>query len=547
MYLTQGSLMRSPPWRLWFAPDAIDYLPLTYTLYRLQWSIWRDHATGFHVVNVLLHGGAAVMLWRVLRRLDVRGAWIAAAIFAVHPVCVESVAWIAEEKNPLSLLLAAVALLFYLDSDTRPRRYGFALATFALALCAKPAVIMLPVVLLLLAWWKRGAITRADGLRAAPLSVLSAAFAVITIWYQKRAIGTERIPLEGLGARVAQATRAGWFYLSKLLVPRELIFFYPRWRHSGLDVLTVASVVPLIAFAALLWRMRARWGRGPLVALACYVAMLLPVLGLLDMAWMEFAPVADHYQYPAMIALIALVVSAAAKLTVPQVKAGYEKMGHAGGARFARVASPALAAAVIVVFSALTFLQARNYQDEDTLWRATIARNPQAWAAWAGLGLAARERGDLTTAIAYLQRAAELNPEYAAVHNNLGAAYQRSGDIERAIAEYGEAARINPQLPEPQYNLGVLLMEQKLAAEAEPHLTRAVELMPASALAEVKLGAALLAQGKLESAAQRLSHAARLDPASFEAHADLAECLRKLGRTEEALAEYQKAVALRGR
>ncbi|MBZ5567911.1 MAG: tetratricopeptide repeat protein [Acidobacteriia bacterium] len=546
MYLTQGSLMRSPLWRLWFAPDAIDYLPLTYTLYRLQWSIWRDSATAFHAVNVLLHGGAVAMLWRVLRRLEVRGAWIAAAIFAVHPVCAESVAWVAEEKNPLSLLLAAVALLLYLDSNTRPRRYWPAVAAFALALCAKPAVIMLPVVLLLLAWWKRGAVARVDGLRSAPFFALSAVFAVVTIWYQQRAIGTERIPLGGLDTRVAQAIRAAWFYLSKLLVPRELIFFNPRWRHSGLDALTVASLVPLIALAALLWRMRARWGRGPLVALACYVAMLLPVLGLLDMAWMQFAPVADHYQYPAMIAPIALVVSAVANLARPRARVGRESMSHSGNARFAKVAHPAMAAAVIVVLGALTFMQARNYKGEDTLWRATIMRNPQAWAAWAGLGLTASERGDLTTAIANLKRAAELNPEYSAVHNNLGAAYQRSGDIKRALAEYSAAARINPELPEPQYNLGVLLIEQKRPAEAEPHLARAVELMPASAVAEVKLGSALLVQGKLEGAAQHLSHAAHMDPTSFEAHAYLAECLRKQGKSEQAFAEYQKAIALRG-
>lgn len=160
MYLTQSALMRRPLWRLWVAPDAIDYLPLTYTLYWLQWRIWHDSATAFHLVNVLLHGGAAVVLWRVLRRLQVRGAWMAAAIFAVHPVGAESVAWIAEEKNTLSLLLAAIALLLYLNSEARQRRYWMAVVTFALALFAKPAVIMFPVILLLLAWWKRGAITR---------------------------------------------------------------------------------------------------------------------------------------------------------------------------------------------------------------------------------------------------------------------------------------------------------------------------------------------------------------------------------------------------
>ncbi|MFI5087834.1 MAG: tetratricopeptide repeat protein [Terriglobales bacterium] len=546
MYLTQGALMRRPLWKLWVAPDAIDYLPLTYTLYWLQWRIWHDSAVAFHLVNVLLHGGAAVMLWRVLRRLQVRGAWMAAAIFAVHPVGAESVAWIAEEKNTLSLLLAALALLLYLDSDARPRRYWMTVVTFALALFAKPAVIMLPVVMLLLAWWKRGAIARTEYLRTAPFFALSAIFAPVTIWYQKRSIGTEHIPLGGFAERLAQVTKAAWFYVYKLLLPRDLMFFYPNWKHSGLDAFTVAGMVALIAVAAGLWRMRAPWGRGPLVALACFWALLLPVLGMFDMAWMQFAPVADHYQYPAMIAAIALVVSAAMHLTHARPTPA-EKMGHPKHARLAKLAQPTLAAAVIVVLGALTFMQARHYRDEDTLWRATLDRNPQAWAAWAGLGLTASERGDAAAAIADLKRAAELNPHYSAVHNNLGAEYQKNGDVERAIAEYDAAVRINPRLAAAQYNLGVLLMRQKRASQAESHLARAVELMPNSSAAEVKLGSALLEQGKLETAEQHLARAARLDPASFEAHAYLAECLRKQRKPEQAFGEYQKAIALRGR
>ncbi len=536
MYLTEGALMRRPLWKLWIAPEVIDYLPLTYTLYWLQWRIWQDSAVAFHLVNVLLHGGASVMLWRVLRRLKVRGAWIAAAIFAVHPVCAESVAWIAEEKNTLSLLLAASALLLYLDS--RPRRYWMAVVTFALALFAKPAVIMFPVILLLLAWWKRGAITRTEYLRSAPFFALSAMVAPVTIWYQRRSIGTEHIPLGGIAERLAQVTKAAWFYVYKLLLPRDLMFFYPNWRHSGFDGFTVAGMVALIAVAACLWRMRAPWGRGPLVALACFWALLLPALGLFDMAWMQFAPVADHFQYPAMIAAIALVVSGITNPTYSSRKPRDENVGHQ---------QIVVAAAIIVVLGALTFMQARHYRDEDTLWRATLDRNPQAWAAWAGLGLTASERGDAATAIANLKRAAELNPQYSAVHNNLGAEYQKNGDVEAAIAEYDAAVRINPKLAAAQYNLGVMLMRQKRASQAESHLARAVELMPSSSPAEAKLGSALLVQGKLETAEQHLARAARLDPASFEAHAYLAECLRKQGKSEQAFAEYQKAIALRGR
>lgn len=333
-------------------------------------------------------------------------------------------------------------------------------------------------------------------------------------------------------------TKAAWFYLYKLLLPRDLMFFYPSWKHSGLDGFTVAGMVALIAAAACLWHMRASWGRGPLAALACFWALLLPALGLFDMAWMQFAPVADHYQYPAMIAAIALIASILENPHPVAPRPGATRVGHP-----ARVAA---VAAIIVALGALTFMQARQYRDEETLWRATLDRNPQAWAAWAGLGLTASERGDTATAIANLKRAAELNPQYSAVHNNLGAEYQKNGDVEAAIAEYDAAVRINPKLAAAQYNLGVMLLRQKRAPQAEPHLARAVELMPSSSAAEAKLGSALLEQGKLETAEQHLARAARLDPASFEAHAYLAECLRKQGKSEPAFEEYQKAIALRG-
>ncbi len=285
-FLTGNPLIKS--WdglrRFWFTADPPDYFPLTSTSLWLEWRLWGMNPAGYHVVNVLLHALSAMLLWRVLKRLKAPGAWLAGLIFAVHPVNVESVAWITERKNTLAMALFMASLLAYLkfDEDDAPRAYALALGLFLLALLAKTSVIMLPAVLLLCAWWRRGRIRRRDILRAIPFAALSGALALVTAWYQyHRAIAAEVVRTDGFLARTAGAGWAAWFYLYKALLPAKLCFVYPRWALA-VSFLSFLPDLLLLALLVLLWRNRRGWGRPLLFGLGYFLVSLAPVAGFLN-------------------------------------------------------------------------------------------------------------------------------------------------------------------------------------------------------------------------------------------------------------------------
>lgn len=527
VFITSNPQMHGPVTDLWITAKP-DYLPLTLTLYWIETALWGFNAPAFHLVNVLLHAAVGLAFWRLLKRLQVGGAYLAAVLFTLHPVAVESVAWIAETKNMLCLLLALISTHLFVDAveSGKSSRYGLALLAFVFAMCAKSAVIMLPVALLAILWWRAGTISTRQFLRILPFFAVSAIFAVVTIHFQNKVIGAETVPLHGLAARSANAVKALCFYASKIAWPHPLTFFYPKW-HARFDLLTIALSLFLVAMAAALWVLRNRWGRGPLAAALIFAVLLFPVLGFFNMAWMEFAPVADHYAYVAMPALLALVAAALARLQ--------------STLRYVPVAAITV---IALALGALTFLQARNYTGEETLWRATIAHNPNAWAAYNGLGDVYSRRGESDRAIANFVRAADLNPRYAAVRNNLGAVYETSGKIDEAIEQYRQAVAINPELIEPQFNLGRLLLRRHRPADAEAPLRHAAELLPGSPDVHLQLGTALLEQNRAPEAAGEFSHAIRLAPARADAHLSLALALRAMGRSEQAFAEYQVGTRL---
>lgn len=520
-------------WQFWVTPAQPDYLPLTFSAFWLEWRAWGATAPGYHLVNVLLHVAVAVALWRLLGKLRVPGALVAAALFLVHPVAVESVAWIAEQKTLLSMLLAVLALLAYLDFEDshHESRYWTALALFFLSAAAKAASVTLPIILLLCLWWRRRRITRADIVRALPFFAISAFFSATAIIFQRQVFAGRAMPLGSVGDRAAQAVKAIWFYLAQAVAPHRLMFFYPAWRHAGLDIATVAGAIALIVPVAISWRFRQSWGRAVLFALGCFGAALLPILGLVNHTWLEFAPVADHYLYFALIAPLALLCAAAAKLlrrTPPVVR---------------------IAAAMVVatMFCAMTWAHGRDFRDEETLWTATLARNPQAWMAENGLGMLAMNSGDYAAAEQLLKSAIAIKPNYAALHTNLGAALQRQNNLDGAAAEYEAALRLQPDVMETRYNLGRIRVAQQRLPEAEAQLTRAVALNPQFVAGEMKLAEVLQRQNKFAEAADHYARVIRLNPSDAAAHGNRAECLQHLGRSAEAAAEYRTAMMLQGK
>lgn len=553
---------------IWFRPLSIpQYYPLVHTTYWLEYRLWGDHPTGYHVVNVLLHAGNAVLLWLVLRRLDVSAAWLGAILFAVHPVGVESVAWVTERKNTLSLCLALAALLAWLrfkdDEHRGSRSYAISVALFAASLLAKTVTVSLVGVLLVLTWWKTGRITLRDLRLVAPYLAVGLPLALATVWLEKYHVGAGSTEWHLVGVeRLLVAGRALWFYASKLVWPEPLIFFYPRWR---LDPGAIWQWVYPAAAAAVLTGLVAasgRIGRGPAAAAMLYCGLLFPALGFFDVYPFRYSFVADHFQYHATTAGLAAMAAAGGWLATRFSAAR-------GGLRMAAVIACGLLAVV-------TIRQTGIYHDLETLCRATIRRNPSSWAARNILGAHLNEMGrhadakivyrelvarsdlppwphDLAMfhynhaqALAGLNRTAEAeaafrtaiscDAAYAKPRNNLAKLLADTGRRSEAIAEY--QALLSLTLPAASraryaFNLGTVLADDQAWPAAEEQFREATRLVPEAGDYAEWLGIVTLRQGRVAEAAGMFERAVALarDPAALaRARANLAAA-RSLLRT----------------
>jgi tetratricopeptide (TPR) repeat protein len=523
--------------RIWFEVGAVpQYYPLAHSAFWVMHRVWGEDTTGYHLVNIALHATSAWLVAMILLRLGVPGACLAAVVFALHPVHVESVAWITELKNTLSALLYLAAAWVYLrfDEERRGGLYALAVALFVLALLSKSVTATLPAALLVVFWWRRGRLGwRQDVRPLVPFFVLGLSSGALTAWVERTFVGAvgEHYALTWI-ERGLVAGRAFWFYLGKLLWPVDLVFTYPRWQvrpDAWWQYLFPAGVLALLVAA---WWGRGR-SRGPLAAMLFFCGTLFPALGFVDVYPFKYSFVADHFQYLASLGVIALVT--AAILTA---------LGRWMPAR-RRVE---LAASVVLALplAALTWAQCGQYADAETLYRMTLRRNPSSWMAHNNLGVLKLHGSpaELEEAIAHFQESLRLFPDHAEAHNNLGLAYQRLGRFEDARREHAEAVRLQPDGVEARYNLGI--DEQALGhlEEAVKQYRDVVRVSPGMAAAHNNLGMSLGQQGRFQEAAQAFRAALRLDPGSAVAHMNLARALVSLGRPEEAVAEFREAVRL---
>jgi protein O-mannosyl-transferase len=503
--LTANSVIRARDglWSIWFTTRLPDYFPLTSSSLWLEWRLWDLHPAGYHIVNVLLHAFSSVVLWRVLRRLSIPGAWVAALVFALHPVNVESVAWVAERKNTLAIFFYLLALLTYLkfehlsESGAEPSRargpricwYGLSLAMYLLALLSKTAVVPLPLVLLGCAWWQRRRIAASDLWRSVPFFAVALLLGLVTISFRCR----EVVNTYGFAARLAGAGWSVWFYLYKALWPVNLAFVYPRWE---IDAHSRAAFLPFAGLALVLflfWRGRRTWGRPGLFALAYYVLMLLPVLGFVNVYFMKYSLVADHWQYFSLIGIIALVIGLMRS-------------------RLPNRAFNGLAAALVLVLAPLTWRQAATYADEQTLWRATLANNPQAWLAHGVLGDLATSHGNFPEAAAHYAEVLRLRPGDATAHFKLGNVLAQQLKLAEAIEHYGAALQSKHDFPEVHYRLGLALLQQGHPLDAQLPLTAAVRYQPANVEARAALAHALAHGGRITEAIEEYRETLRHAP-----------------------------------
>ncbi len=535
-FLTDNPLIKARDglYRLWFTTEPPDYFPLTSTTLWLEWRLWGMNASGYHLVNVLLHAISSILLWRVLRRLAIPGAFLAGLIFAVHPVAVESVAWITERKNTLPMVFYLLCILLFVrfQQEGKRRWYALSLLSFLLALLAKTSVVMAPVVLLGCVAWIHGRVSKRQFFACVPFFVLAGVLALTTVWFQyTRAIGNDLVRTDGFLSRLAGAGWAVWFYLGKALLPYPLCFVYPRWQIDPSQWWAYLPLVALVGCMAVFWLRRTGWGRPWLFAMGYFIVTLLPVLGFFNIYFMAYSLVADHWQYTSIIGVIALVV-------------GLTTYG------WRRISAPAwcgvaLAAAVVGLLGVLTWRQASIYRDSETLWNDTLSKNPQCPMAHNNLGVVFERRRDLPQAKRHYQEALRLQPSLANANNNLGSLLADQGLLDQAITHYREALRVKPNYVDAHNNYGVALGKQGKTTEAIGQYVEALRIQPDHIEARYNLAVALAQVGPAQQAIAAYEDILRRDPGHYRSHNNLAMLLIARGNVGQAMVHLETAIRLK--
>ena len=566
---------------IWLSPAEIKkeghYWPLVYSSFWLEHKLWGLQPAGYHAVNLFLHLLNCLLLWRLLLRLQVPGALLIAAVFAVHPLHVESVAWIIERKDLLSGLFylgAVLAWLRFVEVE-RVGHYLLVVLLFTAGLLSKSVVVTLPLALLLVQWWRAGRVRWLDLLRVAPLAVLGAIISTADLVFYYGG----REPLElgyNLAERMLIAGRALWFYAGKLVWPVELAVIYPRWEIDARSLAGWGYVVAAAGLALALWLLRERIGRGPLAGALYFALTLGPVLGFVDYGYMQYSLVADRFQYLAGIGVLAVLVGAAAH-GVGSLPVGERSAAGMRGASWIRSAAAlrygawGLAAAVVLLLGTLTWRQAGIYRDEITLFSHIVAHNSAEHTAHLHLGsalyeahrfdeglaaslIALQQQPESADALAnvgaglvYLERfaeaeqllgrALELDPRNTDAHQNLGEALRNQGRHLEAVESYRAAVAIDPGFALAYAGMGWSLFETQRSAEALAALQRALDLQVESGLTATLylfMGRAARELGQLDTAAGHFRQAIRLDPQDAEPLLELAFLLRSQQRHDQA-------------
>ncbi len=513
--------------------SAAQYYPLVLTTFWVEHALWGLQPLPYHLVNVLMHGECAILLWRVLENLRVPGAWLGAAVWALHPVQVETVTWISELKNTQSGLFYLLAILFFIRGTRTPehrlRHDATAWLFAALALASKSSTVVLPVELCLCAWWMEGKWHWRNLARVTPIALMSIGASVLAMWTVK---------LQGVNPseqtwpeRLITAGHVVWFYLGKLAWPHPLIFIYPRWNIAAGQWLDYLLLPTMLILLGVLWFKRNSGTKPEFFALAYFLAALLPVLGLVNHYFLRYSFVADHLQYLASMGPLVLVGSG---VSLFLNRAFPEKPWW----RFVP------AAGLLSILALLSWERSWAYEDSETLWTDTLIKNPGCWMAENNLGNLDFRKGRVDEAVVHYEKALESTPNSAEVHDNLGVALSKKGQTPEATTHFEKALEIDPGLASAHDHLGNLLFQEGQVDEAIGHFREAAQINPYSVAPEYNLGNALLQEGRVNEAITQYRKVLQIDPRFAEAYSNLGLALGQVGQWDESIAELQKALAL---
>lgn len=538
-------------WNIWFSPAELEgekhYWPILYTTFWLEHKLWGITPLGAHLVNVLLYLVSVLLLWRLLRHLSVPGAWAVAAVFAVHPMHVDSVAWAIGRKDLLSGLFYIAAALCWIRSIggldesrgrppdsirvSRPGFYSAALGLFAAALLSKSVAVTLPVALAILLWWKRGRVTLGDGWRIAPFFVVALVISLADLAYYTS--GRE-FPFDySFPERTLIAGRALWYYVGKLVWPADLAVFGPLWDIDTADLLAWAYVIAAVAVAALLWFGRHRLGRGPLAGALLFAVTLSPVLGFVDYAGMRISFVADRYAYLAGIGVISVLVGAAA--------CGATRLRNPG-----RIAASAVLVAVLAVFGKLSWEHAQVYRDRITFYEHIVSFYPGAQSMQRNLAVALNDARRPTEALAASRLELKRSPDSPWAHNTHGITLLKLNRLDEAEKSFIRALELDSSHKNALFNLADTLRRQERFVESIRWYRERLDADPEFAQAHAGLGAVLFHLRQYAAAVRSLERAVDLRPDAVTVPTlhFLAETLRKLQRNEEAIERYRDVLRI---
>ncbi len=520
-FLLSGWAVQSKSWgglaSIWFEPEGVDYFPITYTVLWLEWTAFGTNTFGYHLVNVLLHLSSCFLLWILLNRLKLHGAWLSALIYGIHPVCVESVAWISEIKNTLSLPFFLLTCFFWIKYDELRYKvrfngyYYLSLGFFTVAMLAKPSVVATPFLALLYEWWKRGTVSRYGFYRAVPLFLIALVLGLITLSFQwERAIGDYTLPIGGVASRFTVAGMAIIFYCTKVFWPFNLMPMYPQWSVEPLQIWHLVPWLIISTVCFLLWVNRRGWGRDVIFAVGFFLLMLLPVLGFLNFSFMMISWVSDHFLYVPMIGLIAVAVSAWTIFIQSKQ-------------RSVQLISNAFMCCVITTNILLSHSYAKCWTSAKSLWTYTLSKNDNAWQAHSVIGSLELEEGKIISGMKHLEKASALKPNDLNVQVNFAKVLLENGEPQRAATVLEKVAgssysRVMETLIEAWVEIG---KNSKAIKASEKILAR----NPANSLVRLHRGRAFLNLGDTESAKKEFGIILEIDDANQEAQDGLAKAL----------------------